>query len=131
MNTIRVDASRLKTIRSRLSDISWWMRVLCQQIARRANEEDQQLGKFFQARFQAVRLLDDQALLACAWSRRAGIDLNPIRGALAETLESSGLTSVQRRIPALQQSPARTPADSSPPQVTESQADAPAGGQNS
>ena len=106
------------------------MRILCQQIARQANEEDQQLGKFFQARFKAVRLLDEQALLACDWSRRAGIDLNPIRAALAETLESSGFTSVQRRIPALQQSPARTPADSSPPQFAECQADAPAGGQD-
>ena len=36
LNTIRLDTARLKEIRSRLSDISWWMRILCQQIARRA-----------------------------------------------------------------------------------------------
>ena len=124
MNTIRLDSARLKEIRSRLSDISWWMRILCQQIARRANEEDQQLGKFFQARFKAVRLLDEQALLACA----AYVDLNPIRAALAETLKSSGFTSVQRRIQTVQQAPASTPAGSSPPPIAGAQATAPAAG---
>ncbi|MBS0267186.1 MAG: hypothetical protein JSS02_35000, partial [Planctomycetes bacterium] len=127
LSTIRLDTARLKEIRSRLSDISGWMRILCQQIARRANEEDQQIGKFFQARFKAVRLLDEQALLACAWSRRAGIDLNPIRAALAETLESSGCTSVQRRIQAVQQAPASTPAGSPAAQITEEQSIVPAG----
>ncbi|MBS0267301.1 MAG: hypothetical protein JSS02_35580, partial [Planctomycetes bacterium] len=124
LNTIRLDTARLKGIRSRLSDLSWWMRILCQQIARQANEEDQQLGKFSQARFKAVRLLDEQALLACA----AYVDLNPIRAALAETLESSGFTSVQRRIQTVQQAPASTPAGSSPPQIAGGQAPAPAAG---
>ena len=40
LNTIRLDTARLKEIRSRLRDISWWTRILCQQIARRANDED-------------------------------------------------------------------------------------------
>lgn len=43
-------------------------------------------------------MLDESALLACA----AYIDLNPIRAAMAETLESSDYTSVQRRIQALE-----------------------------
>ena len=64
----------------------------------RANAEDGELGKFWQARFRAVRLLDEETLLACA----AYVDLNPIRAALAETLEESDFTSVQRRIQALQ-----------------------------
>ena len=68
--------------------------MLCQYIAVRANREDHELGKFWQSRFRAVRLLDEAALLACA----AYVDLNPIRAAMAETLEQSHYTSVQRRI---------------------------------
>ena len=83
LNTIRNDPDRMKMMRTRLSDISWWMRLLCQNIAVRANHEDHEVGRFFQSRFRAVRLLDEQAMLACA----AYIDLNPIRAAMAETLE--------------------------------------------
>jgi REP element-mobilizing transposase RayT len=98
LNSIRHDPDRLAQIRLRLSDISWWMRLLCQTIAIRANREDQETGKFWQSRYRAVRLIDEQALLACA----AYVDLNPIRAALAETLEGSDHTSVQRRIEAEQ-----------------------------
>jgi hypothetical protein len=94
LNSIRNDPRKLETIRLRLSDLGWWMRVLCQYIAVRANREDHELGKFWQSRFRAVRLLDEAALLACA----AYVDLNPIRAAMAETLEQSHYTSVQRRI---------------------------------
>lgn len=95
---IRNNPARISEIRSRLSDISWWMRLLSQNIAQRANKDDQEIGKFWQARYRAVRLLDETALLACA----AYVDLNPIRAALAETLEASDFTSVQKRIQGLQ-----------------------------
>ena len=98
LNMIRNDRQKLETIRLRLSDIAWWMRLLCQNIAVRANHEDHEMGKFWQSRYRAVRLLDDQAILACA----AYVDLNPIRAAMAETLEESDFTSVQRRIQSLQ-----------------------------
>lgn len=94
LNTIRRDKQKLAATRLRLSDISWWMRLLCQNIGQRANREDEEVGKFWQARFKAVRLLDEASLLACA----AYVDLNPIRAALAETLEKSDFTSVQKRI---------------------------------
>ena len=94
LNSIRHDPDRLAEIRLRLSDISWWMRLLCQTIAIRANREDGEVGKFWQSRYRAVRLMDEESLLACA----AYVDLNPIRAALAETLEASDHTSVQRRI---------------------------------
>ena len=55
-------------IRSRLSDISWWMRLLSQNIAQRANKEDLEVGKFWQARYRAIRLLDETAILARAQS---------------------------------------------------------------
>ena len=99
LNMIRNDPQRLETIRLRLSDIAWWMRLLCQNIAIRANHEDREMGKFFQSRYRAVRLLDEQAILACA----AYVDLNPIRAAMAETLEESDFTSVQRRIQSLEE----------------------------
>ena len=40
MNHICNDKARLTIIRSRLSDISWWMRLLSQNIAQRANKEE-------------------------------------------------------------------------------------------
>ena len=84
-------------IRKRLSDFSWWMRLLCQRVAQRANREEDETGRFFQDRYRATRLVDEASLLACA----AYVDLNPIRAAMAETLELSDHTSVQRRINAL------------------------------
>lgn len=100
LNSITNDSDMLKEIRSRLSDISWWMRLVSQRIAQWANGEDEQKGKFWQGRFEAVRLLDEAAILAGA----AYVDLNPIRAAIAETLELSAHTSVQRRIEALRAS---------------------------
>ena len=98
LNSIRNDPVKLANVRSRLSDISWWMRLLCQYIALRANgEEGEGLGRFWQSRFKAVRILDEESLLAGV----AYVDLNPIRADLAETLEASDYTSVQRRIEAL------------------------------
>ena len=47
LNSIRKDPQRLAEIRLRLSDISWWMRLLCQRIATRANAEDDEPGKFW------------------------------------------------------------------------------------
>ena len=99
LNMVRNDPQRLETIRLRLSDIAWWMRLLCQNIAVRSNHEDREMGKFWQSRYRAIRLLDEQAILACA----AYVDLNPIRAAMAETLEESDFTSVQRRIQSLQE----------------------------
>jgi hypothetical protein len=93
ISRIRNNKEKLAEIRRRLSDISWWMRLLSQNIAQRANKEDEEVGKFWQARYRAVRLLDETAVLACA----SYVDLNPIRAALAETIEGSDFTSAQKR----------------------------------
>ena len=98
LNAIRNNPLRLAEIRTRLSDIAWWMRLLCQHIAVRANKEDGESGKFFQSRYRAIRLCDEAAVLACS----AYVDLNPIRAAIAETIEASDFTSVQRRIESIQ-----------------------------
>ena len=97
LNSIRYDPDKLREIRRRLSDISWWMRLLCQHVGQRANLETKESGKFWEARFRAVRLLDESALLACV----AYVDLNPIRAALAQLIEESDFTSAKKRLEAL------------------------------
>ncbi len=99
LNMIRNNKPFLTSIRRRLSDISWWVRLISQNIAQRANKDDKEVGKFWQARFKAVRLLDEVSLLACA----AYVDLNPIRAAMAQTLEASKHTSIQLRIQSVQE----------------------------
>jgi hypothetical protein len=97
LNSIRNDSVRLTEIRSRLSDISWWMRLLNQRIAQRANLEDNSPGRFWESRFRGVRLLDEQSILACA----VYVDLNLIRAEIAKTIELSDFTSAQRRMESL------------------------------
>lgn len=72
------------------------MRILCQKIGTRANFEDKESGKFWQGRFKAVRLLDEEAILACS----VYVDLNPIRAAIASSIETSEFTSGKLRFEA-------------------------------
>ncbi|MBA3938555.1 MAG: transposase [Planctomycetes bacterium] len=92
------DSAWVAKHRERLGSVSWFMKVMKERLARRANREDGCTGSFWQGRFTSVALLDQAALIACM----AYVDLNPIRAKQAETPETSRLTSIHDRIAARQ-----------------------------
>jgi hypothetical protein len=95
---------KLAEIRRRLGDISWWVRLLNQRVAQRANREEEESGRFWQDRYRAIRLLDEEALISCM----AYVDLNPLRAGMTDRIENSEHTSIKRRIECSHPKPRQT-----------------------
>ena len=87
------DRERVAKWRARLSSLSWYMKELKEDIARRANAEDDTRGHFWEARFKSPQLLDIVTLLICLLY----VDLNPIRAGKATNAENAFHTSAHRR----------------------------------
>lgn len=74
------------------------MRALAEPVARMPNKEDNCTSRFWEGRFKAQRITDEAGLPACAMY----VDLNPVRAAMAESIEESLHTSAYDRIHAEQ-----------------------------
>ena len=89
------DPERIKELRAQLCDVSWWMRLLCQKVAQRANsEEGVAKGHFWKSRFHAVVIEEYSYLVACT----AYVDLNPQRANIAKSIEDYDYTSAKARL---------------------------------
>ncbi len=80
--------------RERLTNISWFMRLLNQHIAKLANQEDNCTGHFWEGRFKSQALMDEKALLAAM----AYVDLNPVRAGMSDKPETAEYTSIKQRM---------------------------------
>lgn len=82
--------------RARLMSLSWFMRCMNEPIARRANQEDEVSGHFWQGRYRCQALLDEGAVMAAM----AYVDLNPVRAGQVSRPEDAAHCSVSQRFSA-------------------------------
>ena len=99
---------RIARLRRRLSNVSWLMGLLCENIARRANKEDECRGHFWESRYKCRECTDENAILLCG----IYVDLNPIMAGEAKSPETARYTSIFQRLEARgQRANARNRAD--------------------
>ncbi|MDD2556760.1 MAG: hypothetical protein PHH87_00585 [Desulfuromonas sp.] len=107
----------IELYRQRLCDLSWYMRVLNETIARKANAEDNCTGRFWEGRFKSQALLDEQAVLMAM----SYVDLNPVRACIADTPEESSHTSIAKRLEKRRTSTSKRSASTPPKQKSPAQ----------
>ncbi len=90
------DAKLVAKLRRRLSSISWFMGTLCEGIARRANDEDECKGCFFESRFSCRECTDLNGILLCG----IYVDLNVYRAGEVDDPLGSPHTSIYQRLQA-------------------------------
>mgnify|MGYP001818314127 CR=1 FL=1 len=90
------DKKRIGKLRRRLSNVSWFMGVLSENVARRANAEEDCKGRFWETRFRSRECTTASSLLLCG----IYVDLNPIRAGEASRPETARYTSVFERLQA-------------------------------
>lgn len=78
----------------RLCSVCWFMGLLCENVARRANAEDGIRGRFWESRFRCRECTSNSALLICG----VYVDLNPLRAGEASSVETSRFTSLFDRL---------------------------------
>jgi REP element-mobilizing transposase RayT len=83
------DWGKIEVLRTRLSSISWFMKCLKENIAVRANREDEVTGRFWEGRFHCQRLLEERAVVACM----SYVDLNSIRAEIVDRIQRAEFTS--------------------------------------
>lgn len=90
-------SKRISAIRRQLSDVSWWMRLLCQKTAQRFNRDDNTDGPFHRGRYRSLRLLDEFAVLAGLTS----IDLSSIQLDDSDRLSADSFSAIARQLSVL------------------------------
>jgi hypothetical protein len=107
--------ARVRQLRRRLADISWFMGALCEGLSRRFNRESGSCGAFWEHRFKCRCLIDEASILVCGMY----VDLNPIRAGEAQTPEAALHTSACDRIRGLRHRRGRSRESAAPCEDTE------------
>ena len=90
MKTLLVNHRLIKEMRSRLSDISWMIRLLKQRFAAEMNREMETTGHFWDGRFKMVEITSEAHLI----TTMIYIALNQIKAGQASSFDTSVWTSV-------------------------------------
>ena len=88
------DKQQLEECRGRLCDVTWFVRDLCEAVARRMNREEGRKGRVWYGRFRTRQVLDAPAALASC----TAIELSPVVAGLTKEIGKGGYSSACDRI---------------------------------